>query len=81
LDLHISKDKVINTMEEYFNAYSKFRTVNVLTQTCDCGNFAKFSFCKHLIATKILNGDLKEPEIKPKGKPGRKPYITKTLIK
>ena len=81
LELHAKKEKVIDTMEEYFNLYSKFRMVNILTQQCDCGNFAKYSYCKHLIASKILSGELKEPEVKKKGKPGRKPYIKKALIK
>jgi len=40
--------------EELHEGWGCLRVINTLHQTCDCGNFQKYGYCKHIIALKII---------------------------
>jgi len=47
--------------------------------SCDCCDYYKYKYCKHIIALNLQNGRLTDPEIEKKKKRGRKSKITKAL--
>lgn len=67
------------TLDELFKGWINFRTLDKRTKSCNCAEFYKSSYCKHLIALKIKNKELADPDIKAKNKRGRKGLISKAL--
>lgn len=81
LEKHLLRNPLPDNADELFEYWGYFRTINVIHQTCDCAEFSKRNYCKHIIALKILSGEFQDPDIKEKKKKGRKPHITKALEK
>jgi len=71
---HMPKD-----MNEHYETKQYFRTINLTEKTCDCSNFYKYAYCKHIISFKIFDGELADPEVKARRKPGRKAKATTAL--
>ena len=79
LKLLLDRKELPSNMEELFDGWFNFRIINKEEKTCDCANFYKNGYCKHIVGLKVQTGELSDPEIKQKKKPGRKAQITKAL--
>lgn len=69
------------SFKELHEGWCYYRTINPIQNQCDCAEFYKYNYCKHILAIQILDGQLADPEIKEKKKRGRKSNITKALQK
>jgi len=78
---YIQKNPLPQNMDELYEGWGCLRIININRQTCDCSNFFKYGYCKHIIALKVMSKELDDPIIKPLKKPGRKPKMTKALQK
>ena len=81
LEKHMNCIEVPKSIAQHHESKMYFRTVNFDTKTCDCTNFYKYSYCKHILMLKIMKGELADPFIMEKGKPGRKSKFSKALKK
>jgi len=70
-----------SNFQELYEGWSYFRIVDPILKKCDCGDYFKYSYCKHTLAIQILEGEVGDPEIQEKKKRGRKANITKALMK
>ena len=81
LVVRISRQGLPQSVEELFSSWGQFRTINSEEKTCDCCYYFKYGYCKHVLALMMIKGELKDPVLKKKNKPGRKPQIKKALVK
>ena len=79
LERYVSRKPLPINADDLFENWGYFRTINIIEKTCDCVDFFKYSYCKHVIALMMMTGELEDPSIKEKKKVGRKPHITKAL--
>ena len=62
--LLLERKELPSCMNELFDGWFNFRIIDKQKKTCDCAQFFKSNYCKHIVALKIINGELSDPEIK-----------------
>jgi len=67
------------SIDELFVGWCNFRTLNKLDLSCDCCEYFKYKYCKHLIALNIKEGRIANPVLEKKKTPGRKAKISAAL--
>ena len=75
----LNRKDIPDTLNELHKGWSYYRIIDVLQNECNCADFYRYNYCKHLLSLQMLDGQLGDPEIKAKGKRGRKPTISKAL--
>jgi hypothetical protein len=81
LEQLLLRKNIPQNLDEFYQGWCYFRVINVSMNQCDCADFYKYGYCKHLLALKMLDGELADPQIKEKKKRGRRALITKALMK
>lgn len=80
------KNDTIETLAHYIAVKEYFRLYNIEQDSCNCGMFYKFAFCKHQICIKLIYGKITVPDkyedlndIFKKMNVGRPPKISSAL--
>ena len=60
--LLFERKELSNCMSELFDEWFNFRIIDKQKKTCDWAHFFKSNYCKRIIALKMLNGELSDPE-------------------
>ena len=57
LEKFLKRKRLPSNVDELFEGWGIFRTVNTIKDSCDCANSLKFNYCKHRLAVKIVNAE------------------------